>query len=371
MPIETSDDRGFEWCDVCGELLYTKPGPHRCPGAPDRVESPKAARRLSQVVLEPGYERRDKQNGVPMSAIETTGELLDAATERDALKAKLVHVEGMVAAVFRDYQIESDESLREVVARLAEAAERRTLKLEECRAKLAEAEAAAECARIDEGNARVAWASAVKNGDRAARDALEAYRLQCELTDDHRARLTACEKVVESAREWSDAVERGFASQVRPDIARARFLTALRALDAAKAKDSDSSVGGAATAEGPGPGPLCAQCGAPIGYCRDVCGRERQLSVSNGQTPEPAGTTATEEWTTNDDLNADACEGIAGATPATLSDLSALEERIVERVRAELLRAAKAFAVATQYQTPKYNAKAFAREYADELRRKP
>lgn len=59
MPIETSDDRGFEWCDVCGELLYTKPGPHRCPGAPDRVESPKAARRLSQVVLEPGYERQD------------------------------------------------------------------------------------------------------------------------------------------------------------------------------------------------------------------------------------------------------------------------------------------------------------------------
>lgn len=61
MPIETSDDRGFEWCDVCGELLYTKPGPHRCPGAPDRVESPKAARRLSQVVLEPGYERQDRR----------------------------------------------------------------------------------------------------------------------------------------------------------------------------------------------------------------------------------------------------------------------------------------------------------------------
>ena len=155
--------------------------------------------------------------------------------------------------------------------------------------------------------------------------------------DDHR--YTPEQMVTEMAARWQgasddcEAAERVVEAAVRWRNARAACLGIRDAADALASAtwvwEAHSPVGVAATAEGPGPGPLCAQCGAPIGYCRDVCGRERQLSVSNGQTPEPAGTTATEEWTTNDDLNADACEGIAGATPATLSDLAALEERIV------------------------------------------
>ena len=62
-------------------------------------------------------------------------------TERDALKAKLAHVEGVVSAIFRDYQIEGDETLLDIVTRLANAAASRTRELEAALAKLSELEA--------------------------------------------------------------------------------------------------------------------------------------------------------------------------------------------------------------------------------------
>ncbi len=45
-------------------------------------------------------------------------------------------------------------------------------------------------------------------------------------------RLAAAERVIEAVRTWDKAVEEGFASEVRPDIARAMVIRALAAYDA-------------------------------------------------------------------------------------------------------------------------------------------
>lgn len=55
------------------------------------------------------------------------------------------------------------------------------------------------------------------------------------------SRIAKLEAVVEAARQWNECVERGFMSAMRPDVARARLLAALRALD-----EQDSGGSGAA-----------------------------------------------------------------------------------------------------------------------------
>lgn len=51
--------------------------------------------------------------------------------------------------------------------------------------------------------------------------------IDCDAAANEIELLRAC---VDAAHEWSEAVEQGFASELRPDIARARFLAAQQKL---------------------------------------------------------------------------------------------------------------------------------------------
>lgn len=139
-----------------------------------------------------------------------------------------------------------------------------------------------------------------------------------------RSRLAACEKVVEAARRWSECVERGFMSAERPDVARAKVLTALRAYD--KTPGSSSGLPDA---------PDAAQATARPEHPND----SREDGGGHGPPREHS-------------------------LPAARADLSALEERIVERV-------ARAASVSDrQRYANDVNTHPMSR-LADELRRKP
>jgi len=207
---------------------------------------------LAKAALEWRY---SESNGVPMSAIETMGELLDALTERDALKAKLAgaereklrwsgiadHAEKMlelawlelgpddnhvtvaggirdlraraeaaererdeamaeISGAMRAYEIEGDESLFDMVRRIASAAVSRTTEVATERAAREKAEAVVEAARNQQ-----AWIDAHNREPRAAKDPYD--------------------------RAYVDAL----------DAARTWLADALRAYAAAQAKDSGGS----------------------------------------------------------------------------------------------------------------------------------
>jgi hypothetical protein len=147
--------------------------------------------------------------------------------------------------------------------------------------------------------------------------------------DALRSRLAACEKVVEAARlirgyaHPPDPKTNAITAELRAHMASVvphlthlieeRLDPALRALDAAQAKDSDSPVGVAATADDSCPDCRCLKVGHhPMG-CEGAggnCGcRQRFPEVEMARAM-----------------------AASRSFPATLADLDALEERIVERV---------------------------------------
>lgn len=128
------------------------------------------------------------------------------------------------------------------------------------RADRAEAELAKVREERDEARAKCERSMAVLDGARRGeRDALEAYRLQCEVTDDLRARLASAEAVVErgidlvsGACALGDAAAQDTEHAHAWEKAAAAWLQSAYAHDAAKAGDS-----------GVDPRPLCVECGKP------------------------------------------------------------------------------------------------------------
>jgi len=60
--------------------------------------------------------------------------------------------------------------------------------------------------------------------------------------DRLRAQLADAKAVIEAASVWCESVEQGFASEVRPDIARAMFLRSLREYNKKHGTDECSKV---------------------------------------------------------------------------------------------------------------------------------
>jgi hypothetical protein len=135
------------------------------------------------------------------------------------------------------------------------------------------------------------------------------------------------ERVAEAARAWSDSVERGFASDLRPDIARARLLSALRALDegARTAAPSPYPAGDAAEAAEP----LIRTHDNYSGLCRCwLCCAIRSYDE------EPKGGDADDDSARTPDAGLDVASP-ADSTSAggvTRADLNALRSEMLEEV---------------------------------------